>query len=93
MASCPDCDYVEKQVEGNDNYEIIDIGQHVKHLKDFLHLRDNNPVFDDVRKMGAVGIPCFLLEDGTVSLSPEDAGLHSRTIAEGASCNIDGSGC
>jgi len=27
---------------------------------------------------GAVGIPCFVLEDGSVTLSPEEAGLQSR---------------
>ena len=35
-----------------------------------------------------------VLEDGTVTLSAEDAGLHSRSTAtEGTSCRIDGSGC
>ena len=34
-----------------------------------------------------------VLEDGTVTLCPEDAGLHSRPIEEGATCNLDGSGC
>ena len=35
----------------------------------------------------------FVLEDGTVTLNPEDAGLRPRPIDEGAACNIDGSGC
>ena len=39
MDTCPDCTYVEAQVKGNDRYEIIDIGQHVKNLKAFLKLR------------------------------------------------------
>lgn len=39
-------------------------------------------------------ISCFVLEDGTVTLTPEDAGLKSRTLSpEGASCSIDGGGC
>lgn len=93
MPSCPDCTYVEEQVKGNSNFEVIDIGKHVKALKAFLRLRDNNPAFDHAKKVGAAGIPCFVLEDGTVTLDPEDAGLQSRPIAEGASCNLDGSGC
>lgn len=93
MPSCPDCSYVEEQVKGNSNYEVIDIGKHVKALKTFLRLRDNHPAFDHAKEVGAAGIPCFVLEDGTVTLVPEDAGLHSRPMAEGASCNIDGSGC
>ena len=93
MNTCPDCTYVEDQVKGNSRYEIIDIGQHVRNLKTFLKLRDRNPVFDEAKKYGAIGIPCFVLEDGTVTLTPEDAGLRSQPLSEGSTCNIDGSGC
>ena len=47
MKTCPDCIAVDKHVEGDNRYEIIDIGSHIKYLKEFLHLRDNNSVFDD----------------------------------------------
>ena len=93
METCPDCTYVEEKIKGNAKYEVIDIGHHVQDLKAFLKLRDNNAVFDEAKKIGAAGIPCFVLEDGTVTLTPEDAGLKSRPIGEGATCNIDGSGC
>ena len=93
MSTCPDCTFVEEQIKGNDRYEVIDIGQHVRNLKEFLRLRDNSPVFDEAKRQGAAGIPCFVLEDGTITLSPEEAGLRSRDAAEGASCYIDGSGC
>lgn len=91
--TCPDCTYVEEQVKGDNHYEIIDIGHHVRNLKEFLKLRDNSPVFDEARRYGAAGIPCFVLEDGTITLTPEDAGLKSRPIADGSACNLDGSGC
>lgn len=94
MKTCPDCTYVEEQVKGNGQYEIIDIGAHVSNLKEFMRLRDNNPAFAAVKRIGTIGIPCFVLEDGTVTLRPEKAGLHPRPKkCEGASCNIDGSGC
>lgn len=93
METCPDCTYVEQQVKGNAMYEVIDIGRHVRNLKAFLKLRDLDPAFDEAKSVGAVGIPCFVLEDGTVTLNPEDAGLRPRPIDEGAACNIDGSGC
>lgn len=94
MSSCPDCTYVEKQVIGNEHYEIIDIGAHVRNLKQFMQLRDQTPAFDAAKRVGAIGIPCFVLDDGTVTLHPEDAGLQSRPRdTEGASCRIDGSGC
>ena len=45
METCPDCTYVEEQVKGNNQYEVIDIGQHVRDLKAFLRLRDHHPAF------------------------------------------------
>ena len=49
MHTCPDCEYVEKQVEGNPNFEVIDIGKHVRNLKQFIKLRDTNPAFDEAK--------------------------------------------
>lgn len=92
MKSCPDCVAVDKQVEGDSRYQVIDIGEHVSLLKEFLRLRDNNPVFDEAKKKGYAGIPCFVLEDGTVTLNSEEAGLKSDK-PEPTSCRIDGSGC
>lgn len=92
MKSCSDCVAVDRQVESDSRYQVIDIGEHVRLLKDFLRLRDNNPVFDEAKKKGYAGIPCFVLEDGTVTLKPEEAGLKSGR-PEPTSCRIDGSGC
>ena len=94
MGTCPDCTQVEEQVKGNAKYELIDIGMHVKYLKEFLRLRDNNPLFDECKRTGSIGIPCFLLEDGTVTLTPEKAGLKSCAKEdEGPTCSLDGTGC
>lgn len=93
MDTCPDCVYVKEQVRHDTRFEIIDIGQHVRNLKAFLKLRDREPVFDEAKRNGAAGIPCFVLEDGTVTLTPEDVGLRSRPIGEGTACSLDGSGC
>ena len=92
MSTCPDCTFVEEQVKGDKRFEIVDIGSYVRHLKEFLKLRDTNPAFDKARANGSVGIPCFVLDDGTVTLSPEEAGLKSRML-EGSYCSIDGKGC
>lgn len=97
MKSCPDCSYVENQIEGNRNFNFIDIGDHVKNMKAFIRIRDNDAVFDDVKKSGSIGIPCFVLEDGTVTLKPEDVGLSPRPeeedMPQGAACRLDGTGC
>ena len=76
METCPDCNGIKAQVAGNSDYELIDIGQHVKNLKEFLRVRDTSSAFDDVKKFGWVGIPCFLLEDGRVVFDAEEAGLN-----------------
>lgn len=94
METCPDCKYVEEQVKNDCRYEIIDIGKHINNLKEFLRLRDSNSAFDAVKRRGTIGIPCFILGDGTVTLKADKAGLHpSPKNIEGPSCRIDGSGC
>lgn len=93
MQTCPHCEYVEKQVEGNTRFEVIDIGKHVRNLKQFLDLRDTHPAFDEAKRIGDVGIPCYVLEDGTVTLSSSDVGLQPLPENEGPSCSIDGKGC
>ena len=64
MHTCPDCEYVEKQVVGNSNFEVIDIGKHVRNLKQFIKLRDTNPAFDEAKAVDDLGIPCYVLEEG-----------------------------
>ena len=52
MKTCPDCVAVDEQVKGDSRYEVIDIGEHVRFLKEFLRLRDNNAVFAEARAKG-----------------------------------------
>lgn len=93
MRTCPDCAGVKKQVAGDDNYLFIDIGDDIGLLKEFLAIRDHNPVFDQVKMLGKVGVPCFILEDNSITLSPEDAGLKTVELPKAPACGIDGSGC
>lgn len=79
MKTCPDCSYIYDQIKDKaSEYEYVEIGEHVKNLKEFLIARDNNPIFKDCKSNGSVGIPYFVLEDGKISLTPEDVGLKSR---------------
>ena len=84
---------LEGKVEGNPNFEVIDIGKHVRNLKQFLDLRDSHPAFDQAKAIGDVGIPCYVLEDGSVTLYSKDVGLEPRPETIGAACSIDGRGC
>ncbi len=91
MATCPDCKQVKAQLADNPNFELIDIGEHVRNLKQFMMLRDNNPEFDKVKAHGSIGIPCFLLDNGSVRFSMDDVRIDD--VTEGASCSLDGKGC
>jgi hypothetical protein len=95
MDSCRDCAYVKTQMAGREEeFQIVDIGADVKNLKAFLQVRDHSPVFDECKEKGYAGIPCFVREDGSVTLVPEEVGLHSRPVeTTGQACRRDGSGC
>lgn len=96
MPTCPDCVFVDEQIKDNANFQIIDIGANVRSLREFLNLRDKLEAFLEAKKTGSIGIPCFMLEDGTVSLNPAVVGLKQRTEADvikGQACSLDGTGC
>lgn len=76
MKSCPYCAHVMKQVEGNPKFKVIDIGEDVRYMKEFLALRDNDPAFDEEKATGDVCIPCYVREDGSVTLMSKDVGLE-----------------
>ena len=82
MITCPDCSYLMDQIAGlKDKYEYVEIGEHVLKMKEFLRLWDsdeNVEIFKDVKEAGGVGIPCFVLENGRISLNPSDAGLEAN---------------
>jgi hypothetical protein len=65
-----------KQVEGNPEFKVIDIGENVRYMKEFLALRDNDPAFDEEKATGDVCIPCYVREDGSVTLMSKDVGLE-----------------
>ena len=93
MKTCPYCEYVEKQVKGDSRFEVIDIGEHVHNLQQFIDLRDHDPAFDEAKAEGDIGVPCYVLEDGTVTLYSKDVGLEPMPEGYGASCSLDGKGC
>ena len=90
METCPDCINVHLQIKDNDNFKVIDIGKDVKNLKEFIRLRDNNQIFAECKANGSIGIPCFVKEDGSITLNVEDVGLQKAI--EYATCSLKG-GC
>lgn len=67
---CPDCSRCREELDRAEvAYEYLDFGTSLKALKEFLAIRDKNPIFAQVKEMGSIGIPCILREDGTVTLN------------------------
>lgn len=70
---CPDCVACRQALDAAGvAYEYLDFSENLKHLKEFLKLRDTLPLFDDVKAAGGIGIPCIVREDGSASLSWEE---------------------
>lgn len=44
----------------------------IGNLKRFLKIRDTEAMFNAVRENGGVGVPLFVFEDGTMTLSLDD---------------------
>lgn len=69
---CPDCveakEYFEKV---NYKYEFVNITESMKNLKEFLALRENRREFEEIKKLGYVGIPAILTDDNKIILGDE----------------------
>lgn len=61
------CEDTQKALKELKDVEFRNISEDLSALKEFLAIRDNNPLYDDVKKNGGIGIPVFVLDDGTVT--------------------------
>lgn len=69
---CPDCVKCREDLDkAGVEYEYLDFSDDLRNLKAFLTIRDNDPLFAEVRAEGKIGIPCILEENGRISLSWE----------------------
>ena len=71
---CIDCrNYKAIQKARGFEAEYIEITEDTAKLKEFLQLRDTNPVFEDIRARGGIGIPLFVDEDGEMTFDINEA--------------------
>jgi glutaredoxin-related protein len=71
---CIDCrNYRAIQTARGFVAEYIDITENTANLKEFLAMRDNDPVFEKVRECGGIGIPLFVREDGAKTFDIDEA--------------------
>lgn len=67
---CRDCVQCREELDAAGvRYQFCDFNEDLKWLKEFLKLRDGDPMYDEVREVGSIGIPTILLPDGSVTLS------------------------
>jgi glutaredoxin-related protein len=45
-------------------FEYIEITESMRNLKIYLKLRDTRPEFDEIKKVGRVGIPFIMINNG-----------------------------
>ncbi|MGI6756238.1 MAG: glutaredoxin domain-containing protein [Atopobiaceae bacterium] len=70
---CPDCRAaVHELSEKGMGFTLVEI-EELKNLKRFMNVRDAHPgAFAEVKNKG-IGVPCFVKDDGTVTLGLEEA--------------------
>ena len=75
---CPDCRIaVEKAKEEGLAFEFHDMLENLQDMRLYLKIRESHPeVYDDLRKDNKVGVPVFVLPDGSITVDIE-AGLEA----------------
>lgn len=91
---CPDCVEAKAKLETCSNLELDyrNITKSTKTLKEFLYHRDHDEMFAAVIKEGRIGIPFFVLEDGTKTFDVFDFVDIEPPIPTADSCSIDKKG-
>ncbi|MDF2801087.1 MAG: glutaredoxin-like protein [Anaerocolumna sp.] len=105
---CPDCVEAKEMLKKSPEIQVEykNITESTRVLKEFLTYRDKDAIFDEVKEDGRIGIPFFILEDGTktfditpyitgekvVESATKESIIEENTIEKNA-CSIDGKGC
>ena len=96
---CIDCrNYKEIQKNRGFGAEYIDITESTINLKEFLEIRDNDPIFNQVKEHNGIGIPLFVREDGMKTFDINEAFFwigqdpvkEDEIVEKISSCGING---
>jgi glutaredoxin-related protein len=89
---CSDCVEAKAKLDTYPNIELNykDITKSTQLLKEFLSYRDHDEMFAQVVKDGRIGIPFFMLEDGTKTFSIYEHLDIEKPIKVANSCSLDG---
>ncbi len=61
-------------------------------MKEFLAYRDKESIFHDVKEAGRIGIPFFILEDGSKTFDTADFIENKKSENTINACSLDGKG-
>lgn len=96
---CIDCrNYKAIQENRGFEAEYIDITENTANMKEFLAIRDQDPLFEEVRERHGIGIPLFVREDGVKTFDINEAFAwigqapveENEIVEKGFSCSVDG---
>ena len=92
--TCPGCREAKANLDFYGiEYEYVDILESMANLKEFLKIRDNSNLYDEVKKNNRIGIPTFK-EDDTVFIDWESyLNKQGKSVIDFTSveaCGIDG---
>lgn len=92
---CSGCVAAKAQLESDSRVvlEYKNIVENTTLLKEFLAYRDSEPMFAEVKNAGKIGIPFFVLEDGTKTFDTMDLARKIISAQEVNACSVDGTGC
>lgn len=90
---CGDCVVTKEQLQKKSNIELDyrNIIESTTLLKEFLKYRDHEDMFTSILSEGKIGIPFFILEDGTKTFDISqyvDINLPDRASVPNA-CSLD----
>ncbi len=92
---CPDCVEAKEILSNKSDIELDyrNITKSTALLKEFLAYRDHEEIFASIKERGGIGIPLFILEDGTKTFEVTDFTNVDEFSSEGtaSSCSLDGS--
>lgn len=70
---CPDTLYALNRLSGAwAEIDFKDILSCHAVLQDYLEIRESSPLYEEIRGTRRLGIPCFVREDGTMTLNLND---------------------
>ena len=58
--------------KGFSDFTFVEITETTDNLRAFLKLRDHREELQEAKEAGRIGIPCFVREDGSITLEAED---------------------